>query len=40
MKSAGRLKRYHIKGRNLDGQADRSREEEAPAFLYTMLYQL
>jgi len=33
MKSAGRLKRYHIKGRNLDGQADRSREEEAPAFL-------
>jgi hypothetical protein len=41
MKSKGRLKRYHIKGRNLDGQADRSREEEDPLFLiFAVMYQV
>jgi hypothetical protein len=40
MKSAGRLKRYHIKDRNLGGQADRSKEKEAPAFfIYKVMYQ-
>jgi hypothetical protein len=39
MRSKGRLKRYNTKGRNLDGQADRSREEEAPLFLiFAVMY--
>jgi hypothetical protein len=41
MRSKGRLKRYNTKGRNLDGQADRSSEEEAPLFLiFAVMYQV
>ena len=39
LRCKGRLKRYNIKGRNLDGQADRSKEEEAPLFfIFYVMY--